>query len=54
MDRAGLARSDDLNPALVVLEEADIIRAVENPAPAQGGRPSRLYIVNPAVHRRQE
>lgn len=53
MESAGLSRSEELNPALALLEEADIIRAVDHLTPAQGGRPSRPYIVNPAILRRQ-
>jgi hypothetical protein len=50
LDRAGLGQAADLDPALAALEEGDCIRAVEEAAKPQGGRPSRLYAVNPAVH----
>lgn len=50
MQRAGLAGMGDINPALAALEEADLIRAVTEPAGPNGGRPVRLFIVNPAVH----
>lgn len=54
MEWPGLENAANLNPALAALEEADIIRPVPNPATPQGGRPTRLYVVNPAVHRGQE
>ena len=50
MERAGLSTAADLNQALAVLEEGDLIRAVEHPPSAKGGRPSRMYLVNPAIH----
>ncbi len=52
LDRSGLGRRADLDPALAALEEADCIRPVETPRNPRGGRPERLYAVNPAVHRR--
>jgi hypothetical protein len=39
----------ELTPALALLEDADCIREVLQPAQPQGGRPSRLFIVNPAL-----
>ncbi len=51
LNRSGLRKSGELNPALKALEEDDIIRLVERPSNPQGGRRSRLYIVNPAIHR---
>lgn len=50
LDRAGLGSAAELNPALTMLEEGDCIRAVGEPAKPQGGRPQRLFIVNPALH----
>ncbi len=50
LDRAGLARSSELDPALRLLTEADCIRPIEQPQNPQGGRPKRLFSVNPAVH----
>lgn len=50
LDRSGLATASELNPALKALEEGDIVRLVEQPSGALGGRRSRLYIVNPAIH----
>lgn len=53
LDRAGLAAAADLNPALATLEEGECIRAVILPANPQGGRPARLFAVNPALHERR-
>lgn len=50
LDRAGLGKASDLDPALAALEEGDCIRPVEKSAKPQGGRPSRLFAVNPEVH----
>jgi hypothetical protein len=49
LERAGLATAAELDPALSLLEDADCIRLVEQPAKPQGGRPSRLFIVNPVL-----
>ncbi len=49
LERAGLATAAELDPALLLLEDADCIRAVVQPAQPQGGRPSRLFTVNPAL-----
>lgn len=48
--RKGLASMTDINPALMALEEADLIRSVGNSPGPQGGRPQRLFVVNPKVH----
>lgn len=48
-ERAGLATKADLDPALSTLEDAHIIRLVPEPARAKGGRPTRLFSVNPAL-----
>lgn len=53
LDRSGLGTSAEINPALAMLEEGDGIREVPAAAKRQGGRPQRLYAVNPALHRRQ-
>ncbi|MGJ3231734.1 MAG: DUF3987 domain-containing protein [Oceanicaulis sp.] len=50
LDRAGLGSAAVLNPALALLEDGDIIRPIDQPAQPQGGRPPRLFMVNPAVH----
>ena len=39
----------DLDPALTLLEDAHIIRNIPEPAKAKGGRPARLFGVNPAL-----
>lgn len=49
--QVGLTNSDDLNPALNALLEADIIRTVSTSIGSQGGRAQRLFTVNPAVFR---
>jgi hypothetical protein len=53
LDRSGLGEATDLDPALVLLEEGDCIRPVTPAAKPQGGRPPRLFLVNPALHGRQ-
>lgn len=53
-DRTRFATASDLKPALVALEEADIIRQVSIPPNPKGGRPPRLFTVNPAVLRELE
>lgn len=50
LDRSGLGTAAELNPALAALEDADCIRPVDPPANPQGGRPQRLFLVNPALH----
>jgi hypothetical protein len=49
LERAGLATAAELDPALSLLEDADCIKAVVLPVQPQGGRPSRLFTVNPAL-----
>jgi hypothetical protein len=49
LDLKGLSSASQLNPALVLLEEGDVIRPVEPTIRPQGGRPSRLFTVNPEV-----
>ena len=50
LDRTGLGTAAELNPALVMLEDGECIRAVDPPANPQGGRPQRAFLVNPAIH----
>jgi hypothetical protein len=52
LERAGLATAAELDPALSLLEDADWVRLVEQPAKPQGGRPSRMFAVNPALLRK--
>lgn len=49
LDRSGLGTVADLNPAIAALEEGDCIRPVAVPPKPKGGRPERLFSVNPAV-----
>jgi hypothetical protein len=49
LERGGLGTKADLDPALVLLEDAQIIRTIPEVAKAKGGRPARLYAVNPAL-----
>lgn len=50
LERSGLSAPAEINAALTLLEEADCIRAVTVPPLAKGGRPPRMFQVNPAVH----
>ena len=49
LDRSGLGTSAELNPALIALDEGDCIRPVTMTSSPQGGRPPRLYTVNPKI-----
>ena len=49
LNTSDMNRAADLNPILAALEEGDVIRAIEIPASSQGGRPTRVYRVNPAI-----
>jgi putative DNA primase/helicase len=46
---SGLDSAEDVERALLLLEERGWVKAVEAPAGGEGGRPTRLYWVNPAV-----
>ncbi|MEM5521520.1 DUF3987 domain-containing protein [Sulfitobacter sp. AS59] len=48
--RKKLGTKSELDPALTMLEEGDCIRPVDPIVKAQGGRPSRLFLVNPTLH----
>ncbi|MGQ5702865.1 DUF3987 domain-containing protein, partial [Sandaracinobacteroides sp. A072] len=50
LDRAGLGSKAELDPALAMLEDGECIRPVDPPSNPQGGRPQRLFLVNPALH----
>lgn len=50
LDREGLGTTKQLDPALGLLAEGDCIRSIESPPGPKGGRPQRLYTVNPVVH----
>ncbi|RFC68353.1 MULTISPECIES: YfjI family protein [Mesorhizobium] len=47
--RPSLKSADEVSQSIKPLEEADLVRAVESSAKSQGGRPIRLYAVNPAL-----
>lgn len=49
LDRKALNKASELNPALNVLSEADVILPIEGEPGPHGGRPAKLYAVNPAV-----
>jgi hypothetical protein len=49
MERTGLSNKLELDPALDLLEATYIICSVSAPATAKGGRPPRLFNVNPAL-----
>jgi len=49
LDRKGLTTAAELDRALGVLVEADVVRAVEGAPSPKGGRPVKLFAVNPAV-----
>lgn len=52
--RSHLQDMETINPALRVLETADLIRPVDIPAGPKGGAPKRLFSVNPIVMEVQE
>lgn len=49
LDRAGLGTKAELDPALALLTDGDCIRPIEPTVNPQGGRPQRLFAVNPAI-----
>jgi hypothetical protein len=49
LDLKDLGTAVQMNAALTILEDGDIIRSVEQPTSPKGGRPTRLYAVNPVV-----
>ena len=49
LNRPGIGSSDELNPAISALEEADIIQALPAPPNPGRGRPVRMFAVNPAL-----
>lgn len=49
MERGGLSTMQEINLGIQALEEADLIRAAPTQASTKGGRPKRLYDVNPAL-----
>ncbi|WP_233499389.1 DUF3987 domain-containing protein [Pararhodobacter sp. CCB-MM2] len=53
IERQGLARMEDINPGIEALTEGDLIRPLEMDGNPKGGRPQRLFAVNPIVHKVQ-
>ena len=51
LDRSGLNTKAKLDPAINQLLEGNVIRALTEPVGPKGGRPKRVYTVNPAVFR---
>lgn len=51
LDRSGLGSRAELDPALALLEDNECIRPLKFPPNSRGGRPQRLFAVNPALHR---
>lgn len=49
LDRAGLGNKAELDPALALLIDGDCIRPIDQTVNPQGGRPQRLFSVNPAI-----
>ena len=50
LNRAGLKSIKELNPALDILVQGNVILEVAAEVSPKGGRPPRRYIVNPAIH----
>lgn len=50
LDLKGLSSIAQLNPALTLLEDGDVIQPIAPTIGQQGGRPSRMFAVNPAIH----
>lgn len=51
--RQGLDDAKAVSAALARLADADLVAEVTQPPGPQGGRPARLYTVNPVVHEAQ-
>jgi len=47
---AGLVLQEQIDMGIAALERADIIRPIEAMSSPKGGRPPRLYVVNPLIH----
>lgn len=48
-ERSQLRDMEAINPAIRLLESADLIRAIDLPRSSKGGAPKRLYSVNPVM-----
>ncbi|MBB2840201.1 UNVERIFIED_ORG: hypothetical protein GGE64_003968 [Rhizobium etli] len=53
MDQKGFSTSTELNSLIKVLEEADILRQAPSSSSPQGGRPAKVFLVNPALYGRK-
>lgn len=47
---SGLASQEQIDMGIAVLERADIIRSVDTTSSRKGGRPQRLFDINPLIH----
>lgn len=50
LERSGLSRATEVNVAVVVLLESNIIIELECEVNPKGGRPKRMFLVNPAIY----
>ncbi|MGB4952252.1 MAG: DUF3987 domain-containing protein [Rhizobiaceae bacterium] len=50
LDRSGLGSKTEIDPALALLNDGDCIRPIDPTPNPKGGRPQRLFSVNPAIH----
>lgn len=48
--RKGIDNPDAVGAAINALEDADLIRLIDQPKTAKGGRPAKNYVVNPIIH----
>ncbi|PTX54658.1 uncharacterized protein DUF3987 [Litoreibacter ponti] len=48
--RTGLATQEEIDMGIAALERADIIKAIKPEPSPKGGRPQRLFAVNPVIH----
>jgi len=49
LERSGLGTKAKLGPVLALLEDGECIRLIDTQSNPQGGRPQRLFAVNPAL-----
>jgi hypothetical protein len=50
LDRAGLGSKAELDPALALLTDGECIQLIAPVTSSQGGRPQRLFSVNPKLY----
>ncbi|MGR9539369.1 YfjI family protein [Rhizobium leguminosarum] len=53
MDQKGFSTASELDPLIKILEEADVLRQAPSSSSPQGGRPAKVFLVNPALHGRR-